>query len=79
MPTGIDPRMFGQLEKSVDHLTKSVDTLASAVTDLTDRIGALEDRWKFGRGALIGVVLMAALSVYGASEFVDKLLGLVAK
>lgn len=83
MATGIDPRDFGRLEQAVEHLSGNVAALTIALNDavksLSARLSALEDRWKFGRGAVIGMILMAALSVYGASEFIDKLLGLVAK
>ena len=78
-PTAVNPRDFGALEKSVEHLSKSVEALTEAVTELSSRIGVIENRYTLGRGMMVGLVIAAALSVYGASELIDKLLGIVAK
>ena len=77
--SAVNTREFGQLEKSVEHLSKSVEALTKAVTELSDRIGVIENRYTWGRGTILGLLLGAALSVYGASELIDKLMGIVAK
>ena len=77
--SAVNTREFGQLEKSVEHLSKSVEALTVAVTELSERIGVIENRYTWGRGTILGLLLGGALSVYGASELIDKLLGIVAK
>lgn len=74
-----DPRSFGRLEASVENLGENVKALALAVTELSKRLEAIEDRYKLGRGAIVGGALMAILAMYGASGLVDKLIGMVAK
>ncbi len=78
-PTTFDPRAFGRLEQSVDHLTKSVEALTSAVSELTERVSEIDGRYKYGKGAVAGLLAAGTLAVYGGAELFDKLTGMFLK
>jgi hypothetical protein len=79
MTDAIDPRAFGRLEQSVSHLDASVKALTQAVHELAERVGEIDQRYKVGKGAIVGALLVGVLAIYGVREFVDQLVATFVK
>lgn len=60
--TGLDPRAFGRLEASLEHLAKAIDGLSKSVDELTGRVETLEGRFIFGKGAVAAAIIISALA-----------------
>jgi hypothetical protein len=68
---------LGQLIAAVTSLTKAVDELTATNKALTSRMDALENKYRTGRGVVIGLILACGFLWYGAKGMVLKLLGVV--
>lgn len=61
----------------IGKLTQAVDTLTVAVKDLTDRLESVENKYRTGRGFAFGALVVVGFMVYGAKDFIGKVLGAV--
>ena len=72
MSPGIDPVEFGRAVAKLEQAVENID-------QLVDRVSAMEDRFKFGKGGLVGLGLGLAFALYGVKAtlggIATKLLG----
>ena len=61
----IDPVKFGELSESVKNLTKKLDEFAGHVEKINARMVVIESHWRFGKGAMFGIVIGAGFAVKG--------------
>jgi hypothetical protein len=61
----IDPVQYGQLLARVEALTDQLDRV-------TTRLEAIEDRFKAGRGVIVGLFVAAGLAMYGVKGMLER-------
>lgn len=75
----IDRIQYGRMLQSVETLTKQLEATSRNVMALNERIEDLENRYRFGKGALFGLIFGAAMALQGLAGTImwvrDKLVG----
>lgn len=68
---------LGQLTTAVTALTRAVEDLTETNKVLTARMDALENKYRTGRGIVIGLILACGFLWYGAKGMAMKFLGVI--
>jgi hypothetical protein len=78
MNDSIDPVQFGKLIAQVQHLSEQLEKAQQSMNTLSTRLGEVEDRYKVGKAAAFGAVLVLGAAVYGVKDLFGRLLGSMA-
>ncbi len=73
--TQIDPVQYGRLLASVDALTTELSATRADMKALDKRLADVEDRFRIGKGTLIGLLLALGGAAYGIREGINSLFG----
>jgi hypothetical protein len=74
----IDPLIFGQMMARIEHLSEQLERADKRMETLAMRLGEVEDRYKVGKAATFGAVLVLAAAVYGIKDLFARLVGSLA-
>lgn len=74
----IDPVEFGKLVAKLDHLSEQLEEAKKHMTALSTRLGDVEDRYKVGKAAVFGAVMVLAAAVYGIKDLFGRIVGALA-
>lgn len=69
MGEGVDPRVFGALERDVKHLTDRIEKLESAIDRLGANVSQLTDLLNQARGARIMLGILIAIPSFMVGVF----------
>jgi hypothetical protein len=75
MNTPIDPVQFGKLIAQVQHLSEQLERAQASMNVLSERLGEVEDRYKVGKAAAFGAVLVLGAAVYGIKDIFARMIG----
>lgn len=73
--TEIDQIQYGRLLASFDHLTAQLRTTSQKLETLELRLEEVEGRFRFGKGALAGLLFAAGAIGIGLKEVITGLFG----
>ena len=74
----IDPVEFGRLLAEVRHLSAQLEDANKRMETLATRLGEVEDRYKVGKAAAFGALLVLGAAVYGIKDLFGRLIGALA-
>ena len=76
---------IGRMLAKLDHLSdllqraeKRMETTEGHMKALSDRLGDMEDRYKIGKAAAFGAVMVLAAAVYGVKDLFNRFIGSLA-
>lgn len=78
MSAPIDPVEFGKLVAKLDHLSEQLSKAEGQMATLAARLGEVEDRYKVGKAAVFGAVMVLAAAVYGIKDLFGRVFGAMA-
>ena len=78
MSAQIDPMLVGQMVAKIDHLSQQLERAESRMETLAARLGEVEDRYKVGKAAVFGAVMVLAAAVYGIKDLFGRIFGALA-
>jgi hypothetical protein len=80
-----DAVAIGRMLSKLDHLSdllqraeRRMETTEAHMKLLSERLGEIEDRYKVGKAAAFGAVMVLAAAVYGVKDLFGRLLGSMA-
>lgn len=73
----IDPVEFGRLLSEVRHLSAQLEDANRRMETLANRLGEVEDRYKVGKAAAFGAVMVIGAAVYGVKDMFARIFGAI--
>jgi len=77
MNSGIDPLMFGQMMQQIAHLSAQLERAETRMETLSTRLGEVEDRYKLGKAAVFGAVMVLGAAMYGIKDMFARVVDAV--
>ncbi len=78
MSASIDPIEFGKLLQEVRHLSAQLEDANERMETLAKRLGDVEDKYRFGKAAAFGAVMVLGAAVYGVKDLFARIFGALA-
>ena len=74
----INPIQFGEMLQEVRQLRTELTDARAHMKILSDRLGYVEDRYKVGKAAAFGAVMVLASAIYGVKDIFGRIIGSIA-
>lgn len=71
----IDPVRFGELIAAMRSLERQLEATQGELAAMEGRLISLEDRFRLGKGAIIGLVIGLGFALLGIKHTLDALIG----
>ncbi len=74
----IDPLLVGKMIQQLEHLSDQLEKTEKQMETLAKRLEAVEEKYRFGKAAAFGALLVLGAAVYGVKDMLGRALGALA-